>query len=308
MFPVVVRYIGPMNKHLEHGKSAVADFDPANYTYVSTGYNGEVRSDEFADYISGIYDEETAALQHEAIAQKPFSGLYGIGQGGKCRHCGANIKWYSLFRDVRTGLLVATGTTCANELGLPDKGALVRKALAERIARATKLAKLDLEHPGLRQELERVVLADRPDRAYFFSFLQDLLHKVNRYFEISEKQAECAKRFLGQGLDRIAEREAKKAAEPQAQPIPAKYLGERVVIKGVVLGVKEIESDEWGLSYKMLVQSVEGFKVWGKQLANKGEIVEFCARIEVSKDDPCFGFFSRPTKSRVIEAAEAVAL
>jgi len=300
-----------MNNYLTHGKSAQADFDPANYTYVTTGYNWDCGED-FAEYVNSLlpdYTEDEHNVIWQAYCQKePWSGLRAKGQGGKCQHCGKFLHWFVLYRDVRTGHLLVTGTQCAQELDLPDKGALVRKERAEAVARATKLAKFDLSHPGLRQELERVVLAERPERAYFFTFLSDLTHKINRYFEISEKQAETVKRFLNQGLDRIAEREAKRATEPAAQPIPAAYNGNRVALKGTILGTKEVEND-FGTSTKILFQSDEGFKLWGTCNHNcgKGDRISFTGRVEISAKDPAFGFFSRPTKIEITSQEEVAA-
>lgn len=68
-----------------------------------------------------------------------------------------------------------------------------------------------------------------------------------------------------------------------------------------------------GETIKMLVSvPVEGgaFKLWGTAPESilfgtsgpiKGCEVEFTARVEASKDDPCFGFFSRPTKGSVTD-------
>lgn len=60
----------------------------------------------------------------------------------------------------------------------------------------------------------------------------------------------------------------------------------------------------------MLVQHETGYKLWGTVpsdlLSNgglKGAAVEFTARVQRSDKDEKFGFFSRPTKARVLAAA-----
>ena len=58
---------------------------------------------------------------------------------------------------------------------------------------------------------------------------------------------------------------------------------------------------------KLLVRDDRGFKVWGSAADEciewRGARVAFDARLSVSNDDPCFGFYSRPTKWS-IEVAE----
>jgi hypothetical protein len=286
--------------HLEHGKSAAANFDPANYTYATTGYNGE--SDTGHD-IAYEWFATSPELVNEAVAQQPFSGLRPFGHGAKCLHCGANLKWFVLFRDIRTGLLITTGTTCAEEVGLPDKGSLLRKRLAERITAATKLGLIDRRHPGLRQELERVV--SEQNRAYFLSFLGDVLHKVNHYHELSDKQAATCKRLLKKGLDSIAQRAA-EAANRKSAPAPEG----RVEVTGKVLSVKEYDGPSFsrydsGVIYRMLVEDDRGFRVFGSvpssiHSVERGQRVSFVAALSPKPEDPTFAFFKRPTKARIL--------
>jgi hypothetical protein len=296
--------------HLEHGKSEAANFDPANYRYVVSGYNGS--NEEAAEIAALIFDDYSADQQHAirtAIAQEPYSGLNCWGWGGKCLHCGKHLKWFVLFQDIRTGHYVTTGTTCAEELHLEDKGHLIRKKMGERIERARKLAKVDLRFPGLRQELDRVVI--ERNRAYFQKFLVDLNYKVNHYLDLSDRQAEVAKRFLKEGLDRIEER-ARELAERKSAPAPSG----RVVVTGKVLTVKEYEvedpfSGRWGSGYKtiykMLVEDDRGFRCFGSlpsgiSLEKKsGARITFRATLEPKKDDITFAFFKRPSNAAVLE-------
>jgi hypothetical protein len=57
----------------------------------------------------------------------------------------------------------------------------------------------------------------------------------------------------------------------------------------------------------MLVQTADGWKAWGSVPSSLsgvkvGQFVQFQARVERSRDDEKFGFFSRPTKARTVEA------
>jgi hypothetical protein len=291
--------------HLEHGKAAAADFDPANYQYVSTGYNGE--SDDNIDMVYGTRDIDQAviALEDEARRQTPYSGLNRRFCGGKCQHCGKHLKWFNMYRDVRTGLLLITGLTCAEELDLPDKGALVRKAMAERIERSRKLAKIDARFPGLRLELERVV--GECNRAYFQTFLLDVCHKMNHYLDLSDKQAATIKRLLAKGLDTIEQR-AREAAERKSAPAPSG----RVVVTGKILTVKEYEVEGFGYHsgtttiYKILVEDDRGFRCFGSQPSaignsQRGDRVTFRATLEPKVEDPTFAFFKRPSNAAYLE-------
>jgi hypothetical protein len=303
--------------HLEHGKSEAANFDPANYRYVVSGYNGS--SEESDQIAAAIFEEYTLEQQHAlgaAIAQEPYSGLNRWSYGGKCLHCGKHLKWFILFQDIRTGHYVTTGTTCAEELHLQDRGHLIRKKMGERVERARKLAKLDARFPGLRLEIERVV--SEQNRAYFQTFLADLSYKINRYFDLSDRQAEVAKRFLNQGLERIEER-ARDLANRKSAPAPSG----RVVVTGKILTVKEYEvednySGRWGSGYKtiykILVEDDRGFRCFGSlpsgiSASERGTRVTFRATLEPKKDDVTFAFFKRPSNAAVLEqeATPAVA-
>lgn len=84
-------------------------------------------------------------------------------------------------------------------------------------------------------------------------------------------------------------------------PVPAD--AGRIVITGEVVSLKTVESD-YGTQFKMLVRDDRGFKVYGTEPSSinpgKGERVTFTARVERSKDDDYFGFFSRPTKAAIL--------
>lgn len=312
-----------MQNFLEHGKSAAADFDPANYRFVASGYNWDC-GEEYADYISAVMsdlDEHQHAAIWAAMNQDPYSGLNKPQCGGKCLHCGKYLHWFVLFQDIRTGLYITTGTTCAEELHLDDRGALIRKKIGERVERSRKLAKIDARYPGLRQELERVSQEGNRHRAYFHKLLDDMVYKINRYLDLSDRQAAVCKRFLSEGLDKIEQWDAERAAQKANEPAPSPAPTGRVTVTGKVLTVKEYEvEDPWGSRYgdgmktiyKMLVQDDRGFKVWGSLPSNisgaqRGDRVTFAAALEPKTDDPTFAFYKRPTKASVIRDEEPVA-
>jgi hypothetical protein len=134
------------------------------------------------------------------------------------------------------------------------------------------------------------------------SFVADVLRKVERYGDLSARQIECVLSAVAE-LD--AEAAAKAAAGPEPEPEPV--VEGRRVIKGEVLTTKSQDTD-YGTTYKMLVEEATGAKVWGTIpraiYPGKGDRVRFTATVEASQDDPCFGFYSRPTKAEVVEEAE----
>lgn len=90
-----------------------------------------------------------------------------------------------------------------------------------------------------------------------------------------------------------------------AKDVPA---GKKVDVEGVVISTKEVES-MYGVSLKMLVESPDGWRVFGSVPnsvdINKGDTITFRAsEIEKSKDDPKFGFFKRPTRAKVVQMGE----
>ena len=110
---------------------------------------------------------------------------------------------------------------------------------------------------------------------------------------------EAQKKFFEE--KRLAEESAakqEKEAYEKAEPVPVTT--ERIEFRGVILGTKKVET-QWGDTAKCLFQDDRGFKLWGSCVANKGERVSFVARVNPSEDDSKFGFYKRPTKSKVVK-------
>lgn len=103
-------------------------------------------------------------------------------------------------------------------------------------------------------------------------------------------------------LQRVAERRAAQQAEAAQHPAPEG----RVMVVGEIVSTKIVDSD-YGTSYKMLVKTDGGFKVWGTIPAAlletttleeaKGRRLSFTATLQPSKDDVSFAFASRPAKA-----------
>jgi hypothetical protein len=103
-----------------------------------------------------------------------------------------------------------------------------------------------------------------------------------------------------------AERDARKAEQGEAGPAP---IG-KVTVEGKVLRT-DVKENYYGgqVTYRhvMTVLLDNGARVWGtipRSLdAKEGDRVRFSATVEAKADDPTFGFYSRPTKASILEAA-----
>lgn len=220
----------------------------------------------------------------------------------KCDVCGARFVHRAVLTHRPTGVLLSIGQDCATKyLSL---GSLPREERADRAWKRIhqresriKMRRMLRANPGL----NRVLKTDHP-------ISRDLRAKVIKWGDLSPMQIELAHKLVEQ----VAER---KAAEVPAVPIPV--TDKRATYKGRVLGTKSQEGYYGDTVIKMLVQVRVGdgaFKLWGTAPDSilfgtsgpiKGCEVEFNAKVEVSKDDPCFGFFKRPTKGTVTDDVNA---
>ena len=81
----------------------------------------------------------------------------------------------------------------------------------------------------------------------------------------------------------------------------------RVTIQGQVKSLK-YRSNAYGGVMKILVQTDEGYKIWGERPYNipnvqQGDIVRFSAIIKPTTTDPAFGFFSWPNHEVILTPA-----
>lgn len=118
-------------------------------------------------------------------------------------------------------------------------------------------------------------------------------------------------------------------AEKDANAVPVPVTDKRMAITGIIVSAKYVEND-FGGAYKILVEDDLGFRVYGSLASSlqevfynefydqdgnnriddgkavwleivKGRRVTFMAKVEASRDDKAFGFFTRPTKAELAE-------
>jgi hypothetical protein len=264
--------------------------------------------------------------------------------GGQCGICGnANAIYTALFHHKPTNTYIRTGQDCAEKLDAgvsfnkfiegvkADKAFRAGKRKAEAILTEAGLAAAwaiacaaeeDLPcdprktrtTTGWDEATSRDDVVKTTTELYFEeATIRDIVGKLVKYGEISQKQTAFVRKLLD-AIPLRAERAAARQAEAAAaKPVPV--TDKRITIKGKVLTVRAADRDDpWGTT-KILVQHADGWKVWGSLPSipliveisgrsemtytpiDRGDEIQFDAKVTVSKDDPKFGFYKRPTKA-----------
>jgi hypothetical protein len=257
-------------------------------------------------------------------AQGPMSEWFA-----ECAHCGARFIYGAWFRYKPTGQHVLVGHTCAHYLDSTGRVDYLlkrhRTELRNRMEREREEAELNAQleaHPELADAL-RAVRIDEADKLFYRGDFWPSAAQRTRPF--SERHLEALLASLERINGWIREREEKRAAEPQATEPLAE--GRRELV-GTILSTK-VQDSVYGSTLKMLVRLDDGNKVWGTvpehlermtfsthyydengswqerpaELPDglKGARIAFTATVERSRDDEHFGFYRRPTKTRVIQ-------
>ena len=280
------------------------DFDPEAYTFVGAYDNDtSARSDDEVEYEPFDRFDGADVSQDilDSMAEAAAAGRIPYGDGYRCDHCGARIRYVGIFRHDPTGDYVAIGEKCADRM-------TYTKAEFDRLRKA---AALDAKDAAARAEWEQF-RADRPEIDWATlagstnEFIVDVLRRGRQYGSISPRQIDA----VVAAYQRDVEWEAGRAEREANAPVPASVpTGNGIALRGKVLACKWVDHD-FGSTLKMLVEvtSDEGvFKVWGTvpSAINPAidDLVEFVANVEASRDDESFGFFKRPRKAVVVDAA-----
>lgn len=303
--------------------------DPAAFTFVAGVYFGSKPGEDFDSYLGewllekDQHDPEQKAgwysKKPKVLADFPPLNAQGnFARKGTCDHCGARFDWGAVYQHT-SGLHIVVGNVCADKtMDVPTRVELDTKRLKARIA-------------ALR-EAERNAAAARAQAAaqgfeWLFAStehgnhtLDDIARKGLAWGGLTVGQIALVKK-LHDGTPaewevKKAAREAARAAE-EAAALPVPATEERIAIEGEVLSTKEKEGYMPGMvAFKMLVKTAAGYKLWGSipavLLAEgpheelRGKRVAFSAKVERSRDDEKFGFFSRPTKVRIVPTAATV--
>lgn len=224
---------------------------------------------------------------------------------GTCDHCGAHFDWGSVYQHT-SGQHIVVGNVCADKtMDVPDRATLMANRLKSKIAAAKAAARAAAVARDLAEVEGYSWLYSGP---HGNRTLDDIAAKGLKYGGLTFRQIELVKKIHdGTPMEYEVKRDARIAAraaeDAAAQPVPVTT--DRVAIEGEVISTKEAEGFRGETIIKMLVKTTQGFKVYGTKPAglkvSRGTRVAFAARIERSRQDDKFGFFSRPTKARILE-------
>lgn len=137
----------------------------------------------------------------------------------------------------------------------------------------------------------------------------DLIH--DRTAGVAAYLSEGYLRHLGKEAERKARAEAAAKARAEASPTPTDD-GPHVVEGVVIKRTYQEPYSYYGLgTWKITVRDDRGFTVWGSEpssaVTNRGDKVRFvCSQIARSDQDETFGFFKRPRRFVVTEAAPKI--
>lgn len=252
--------------------------------------------------------------------------------GGCCHVCGAWMKDYAIFYHAKSNSYIETGFDCAAKLDFQDPDLFRRfkdRRLAAEKAKAGKLkAEGLIEEMGL--DLQVALSLFQPKsfgdiasdlnltykdvwgfESKFWAGV-DLVRSLVKYGNLSDKQwaffAKCLD-AVAKAPDELANKAARDAQRKADQEANCKPAPEgRMVVKGKVISTK-CQEGQYGYEYKMLVESVDGWRVWLTVPSSLGTIekgweLEFTATIKPSDEDKFFAFGSRPSKASIIKQGE----
>lgn len=250
--------------------------DPADYTFC-------------CEYYCGPNPDICDAYNHQIWPEDCMVSELGV-----CDHCGTDHFYGAIYKD-KEGNYLRVGNNCASKFFefKSRKSYLITQA--ERAAAARARA-------AEAQAKAQAFLAENPDLFEIFKnnqhhIIQDIKAKLFKYGSISEKQVEFVYKL-----------DSEKKEEEVRHPIPTDLNNGRHEFVGTVKGFKTVESD-YGVTTKMVFQDDRGFFLYGTapsvgEWYDKGARLSFCAKLTISDKDETFGFYSRPTKAKVIDAIE----
>ena len=237
-----------------------------------------------------------------ASFNREFRGLAAGAFDVACGHCGAHIRYAALMLHTPTMEMLYIGEQClTNRFENMTKAQFKQlreqaRLNKERVNRKEKLVTFLAANP------QAQMLVDYEKEVYEIpTFLSSLLMQLENNGTLSEKQLAAIEPAIKRDREQVAVQKQRDAEKAALLASGVRAPEGRVTVTGKILGFKTVESDIFGDSLKMIVQSVEGWKVYvtapmGAGDALVGESVTFSAQLTPSQDDALFAFGKRPTK------------
>lgn len=291
------------------------EINPDDYQYVCVMY---LWTHDLGDAIFNTRQREIFWKHMEKTGGK----FADIDHGGTCFCCGANARFVARFYHEKSNSYVDLGEICADrlEMGDVDSFRTLRKVIGDarkRQAGKAKATKL-LEDWGMERvwDYEGYIkeLYARPDYNYRMEkfeekTLEDLLARLVKYGKWSDKQLAFARKLLEQ----IDKREIVRAKRIDAKKHLPDVPEGRIQLSGTILKMKQ-ESDRWrGEYFKIYLRDDRGFTVWGSlptmensDRLDVGDIISFTARVKRAEDDTKHGFYSNPTKGKIVSCKSLI--
>lgn len=269
-------------------RPSAPEFNPENYEFVAC---------------FDLHPEQgDAKFARQTVSNYVAQGYRFAVAGEGCGHCGANIRYAALMLHKPTMEMLYVGEQCltnrfenmtkAQFKQLREQARLNR----DRVSRKQKREAFIAAHPEV-----QMLLAYEKEVEAIPTFLSSLTFALERDGELSEKQLAWIEPAIIRDREQTARANAREAEAKALRASGVRAPSGRVTVTGKILGFKTVESDVFGDTLKMIVQSVEGWKVYvtapmGAGDALVGESVTFSAQLTPSQDDVLFAFGKRPTK------------
>lgn len=206
----------------------------------------------------------------------------------RCACCNQKVKYNTIVVHRPTGELYDLGSRCATDLQLAQSLDInyATGRLKKRVAAKAKVSRFVDAQSAENQEVIRW-MSETKNRIG-----KDMHKRLAKWGELSPKQISFAAS--------LKQREEQNA---EAMAGVAELDEGRYEITGTVIS-RKCRENGYGSTWKVLVQLADGRKVYGTQPVpcEKGDTITFTARVEKSKDDGHFGFFSRPSKAKLIHS------
>lgn len=236
----------------------------------------------FEDRFTGRADDEALTINCGRCGGSGEIAAYRPVNGGICFGCdGAGVARHTTVGEERRRDREDVNKMNRKRLRYAKEAEAEREAKAAKIAEAAaKRAEFLAAHDGLADALD-VLPGD---------FGVSLRAALAERGSLTENQVAAAYRVAAEVADR-----------GEAAPV----VEGRGTVTGTVRSVKVAYTD-FGDTLKMIVEDDRGFRVYGTVPAaiaddvETGARVEFVARTVASDDDKTFGFFSRPSKARMV--------